>query len=157
MSKQKLTFLFPLPDHIEKYLDLSINSKLQCIHIILPDFIGSLRRTEAIKCQILTVFAIILSQIRSPPLREVILSRGPEMQRELIDVALLPAIVSALKGNQFVHIQRLVFPELEGDFYKSAKDYLKTALSEWDDKGVLVFEDVRGYLHRWAYELSRDW
>jgi hypothetical protein len=149
--------LLPLPDHIEKCFDLSINNKLQCIYIILPVFIGCLRRIQATECKVFTIFALILSQIRSPSLREVILSKGPETQREVIDVALLPAIVSALKGKQFVHMQRLVFPALKGDFHKCAEDYLKTALSEWDDRGVLVFEDIRGYLHRWTYELNSDW
>jgi hypothetical protein len=121
-------------DHIEKFLDLSLNSNLQTIHIILPDFVGCQRRIQAAKCHALTGFVYILSQIRSPSLREVILSEGPEMDQGLIDIALLPAVVSVLKGKQFAQMQRVVFPPLGGGLYKSAKDYLKTALSEWDDE-----------------------
>lgn len=76
------------------------------------------------------------------------------MQRETIDIALLPAVVSALKGKQFAQVQRVAFPPLHGDFQKPAKDYLKTELSKWDDRGVLVFEDIRGYFGRWVYGLD---
>ena len=129
-------------------LDLSINNNLQTVHFILPDFVGSMSPFFATNCQALSVYACILSQITSPSLCELILSEGPEMRSEVIDLALLPGVVSALKGRQFTHVRRVVFPLLYGERFDRAKKYLKTELSEWDRMGVLVFEDIQGYFDR---------
>jgi hypothetical protein len=138
-------------EHIEEQIDLSLNNNLQYIHTILPDFVGHMSRIHATSCQALLAYACILSQIVSPSLCEVVLSEGPDMRPEVIDMALLPAVVSALKGRQFVHVQRVVFPPLGADTFAGVQEYLKTELSEWDRRGILVFEDIWGYFGRWEY------
>jgi hypothetical protein len=71
------------------------------------------------------------------------------MQPEVIDPVLLPGVVSALKERQ---LRRVVFPLLYRGQFDGAKEYLKTELREWDRKGILIFEDVQGYFHRWQDE-----
>lgn len=133
-------------DNVERHLDLSFNNKLQYIHFILPEFIGAMRGDFAVQCRALSAFALILSRVASPALREVILSEGPEHVPRIIDAALLPGVVAALIGKQFAHVQKVAFPPLcWGPGELAAKEYLKAKLSEWDRKGVLVFENVRGY------------
>jgi hypothetical protein len=73
------------------------------------------------------------------------------MQSEVIDMALLPSVVSALKRRQFARLRRVVFPPLCWEPHTVAKEYLKTELREWDCRGVLVFEDVRGYFGKWVW------
>jgi hypothetical protein len=144
-----------MSEHFENHFDLSLNNNLQCIHIILPDFVGVLRRIHAASCQALSSYACILSQIMSPSLCEVVLSEGPETQSQVIDMALLPGVVSALKGRQFAHVRRVVFPPLLAGPHAEAREYLKAELSEWDRRGVLVFEDSWGYFGRWVYDSER--
>jgi hypothetical protein len=144
-----------MSEYVDDFLDLSLNNNLQAIHIILPDFVGAMRRIDATRSQALAAYACILSQIRSPSLREVVLSEGPEMQSEVINMALLPSVVSALKGRQFAHVQRVVFPPLQFGLNVGAQEYLKTELSEWYRTGVLTFEDIRGYFGRWIYGCER--
>jgi hypothetical protein len=153
LALRSLTFsprIFML-DHIETYFDLSLNNNLQSIHIILPDFVGVMRRIDASMSQALSAYACILSQIRSPSLREIVLSEGPEMQRGVINMDLLPGVVSALKGRQFANIRRVVFPPMHNATLKGAKAYLKTELSEWNRSGILIFEHIQGYFGRWVH------
>jgi len=84
----------------------------------------------------------------SSSLYEVVLSEGPEMQSEVIDMALLPGVVAALKRRQFSQVQRVVFPPFT---WGVLKEYLKKELREWECKGVLVFEDIWGYFSKWIY------
>jgi len=139
-------------DHIETHFDLSLNNNLQSIHIILPDFVSVMRRINATMSQALSAYACILTQIRSPSLCEIVLSEGPEMQPEVINMDLLPGVVSALKGRQFANVRRVVFPPAHAERFKGAEAYLKTELSEWDRSGVLVFEHIQGYFGRWIYD-----
>jgi hypothetical protein len=105
-------------------------------------------RVYAANCQALSGYACILSQVMSSSLYEVVLSEGPEMMSEVIDMALLPGVVSALKGGQFAQLQSVVFPPFtRGD----TTEYLKKELREWECKGVLVFEYIQGYFGKWIY------
>jgi hypothetical protein len=111
-----------------------------------------MRGILAIECRALSVYALILSQLTSPILREVILSEGIEHEPKVIDMALLPGVTAALKGRQFAHVQRVVFPSFSwrpGD--QAAREYLKKELSELDRRGILVFDDVRGYYGERAF------
>ena len=110
-----------------------------------------MRRIDATSCQALSGYARILSQVISSSLYEVVLSEGPEMQSEVIDMALLPSVVSALKRRQFAQLRRVVFPSLCWGPNTDAKEYLKTELREWDCRGILVFEDIWGYFGKWVY------
>ena len=74
-------------DNVEEHLDLSVNTDLQYIHIVLPEFVGAMSVIFATRCRALSVYAIILSQVASPTLREVILSEGPEHTPHVIDMA----------------------------------------------------------------------
>ncbi|KIM76156.1 hypothetical protein PILCRDRAFT_656109 [Piloderma croceum F 1598] len=139
------------PTPLEQDSDLSLNNSLQQIHIILPDFVGVMRRIDATSCQALSGYARILSQVISSSLYEVVLSEGPEMQSEVIDMALLPSVVSTLKRRQFSQLRGVVFPPLHWEPDTNAKEYLKTELREWDRRGVLIFEDIRGYFGKWVY------
>jgi hypothetical protein len=127
-------------------LDLSLNHSLQQIHIILPDFVGVWRGIDALNSQALSSYARILSQVISSSLYEVVLSEGPEMEWGVIDMALLPGVVLALNRKQFAQLKRVVFPPwCWGQPPTDAKEYLKTELRELDRRGVLVFEEIRGY------------
>jgi hypothetical protein len=135
-------------------LDLSLNHNLQQIHIILPDFVGVWRTTNALNSQALSSYARILSQVVSS-LYEVVLSEGPEMEWEVIDMALLPGVVSALNRREFAQLKRVVFPLWCWGPPTDAKEYLKTELRELDRRGVLVFEDIRGYFGKLAFRSEK--
>lgn len=115
-------------DHIEKCLDLPTFCNAS-------DFVDC-HRIRGTKCH--ASFALIHSQIRSPFSREVIVRKGPEMDPEVINITLLPAVIAELKGKQFAQVQRVVFPPLDLGLYKrTAKDNLKTELSR--TTGVYLF------------------
>ena len=138
-------------ENFQNHLDLSFNDNLQCIHIILPDFVGAMRRILATQCQALTAFACILSRVMSPLLRKIVLSEGPEVEWAVMDMVLLPGVVSALKGRQFADVQSVVFPPLHDWGFEDEQQYLRTELSDWDHSGVLVFKEDHGYLARLEY------
>jgi hypothetical protein len=135
-------------ENLQNRLDLSFNDNLQCIHIICPDFIGAMRLIFATQCQALTTFACILSQIMSPLLQEIVLSEGSEVEWAVIDMVMLPGVVSALKGRQFADVQSVVFPPSHDRGFEDEQQYLRTELSDWDHSGVLAFKEVHGYSAR---------
>jgi hypothetical protein len=136
-------------ENFQNHVNLSFNNNLQCIHIIFPEFVGAMRRIYATECQALTTFACILSGIISPLLREIVLSEGTEMEWAVMDMVLLPGVVSALKGRQFADVQSVVFPPLHDLGFEDEQKYLRTELSDWDGRGVLAFKEVDGYTARW--------
>jgi hypothetical protein len=83
-------------ENFQNHVDLSFNNNLQYIHIIFPEFVGAMRHIYATECRALTTFACILSGIMSPLLREIVLSEGTEMEWAVMDMVLLPGVVSAL-------------------------------------------------------------
>ena len=108
-------------------------------------------RIDAANSQALSSYARILSQVIYFSLYEVVLSEGDEMQSQVIDMALIPGVVSALKRKQFPQLKKVVFSRLVLESYVDAKEHLKTELREWDRRGVLIFAEVRGYFRKLIY------
>jgi hypothetical protein len=135
-------FFFFISEHVKNHFDLSVNTSIDFIRIELPEFypFGPVAGQGPAICQGLASCALLLSQIKSASLCQVVLSEGPETDAGVFDQA-LPELVSVLKGRQFARVQRVVFPGLDGLSYGAVKEYLKTELSEWDRNGVLTFLD----------------
>ena len=70
------------------------------------------------------------------------------MEWEVIDMALLPGVVSALNRRRFAQLKRVVFPPWCWGPPMDVKEYLKTELRELDRRGFLVFEEIRGISQR---------
>ena len=92
-----------MSDNVRQDLDLSVNN-LQCIHIVLPEFIAAMSHISALQCQAFSVYALVFSQVASPTLRALILSETKMV--EVMDMALLPHVAVVM---QFKHMQRVVF------------------------------------------------
>lgn len=150
-STQMIHLFLLLVEQIEKHLNLSFNNNLRHIHIVLPDYVGLRRRIYAAQSKAFSSYALILSQITSTSIGQVILSEGDEAQDETINLTQLPDVVLALKGKQFAHVQRVALPPLNWGNGLEAKEYLKTEWKEWERRGILVFEHVSGYYDKLHY------
>lgn len=128
MAETIYSFFLPL-GQIEKYIDLSFNGNLQHIHIVLPDHVSCYRHLRS-RSQALLCYALILSQITSISVCQVILSEGQEPLDESVNLTESPQVVLALKGKQFAHVQRVIFPPLKSRHQPGVKEYLKTELWE---------------------------
>lgn len=134
-------------EQIEKHFNLSFNNNLQRIHILLPDYIGVMR-IDAARSLALLSYALLLSQITSTSMCQVILSNGDGSGDRTIRLSQLPKVVLALKGKQFTHVQKVMFPSFGWGHLLKAKEYLETELRGWQHRGILAFQHVPGYYDR---------